>query len=171
MSIIRAGKGTAATTLRHKEAELTAEQRRLANFLDFIGEGRGSQALAGPGRTERRVETLSEEVEGLRRSREKVFQAPPVEWIKDWLENLQDVLEKRTARSAKIAPGPPRPNPHGARHPGHRPALLPSRHNPRHARLNRNGPRWCGGRFEFFAKVETTGAAGAKTPASGAFSC
>ena len=32
---------------------------------------------------------------------EKVFKAPPVEWIKDRLENLQDVLENRTARSAK----------------------------------------------------------------------
>jgi site-specific DNA recombinase len=33
-------------TLKLKEAELTAEQRRLANFVDFIGEGRGSQTLA-----------------------------------------------------------------------------------------------------------------------------
>jgi hypothetical protein len=33
-------------TLKLKEAELAAEQRRLANFVDFIGEGRGSQALA-----------------------------------------------------------------------------------------------------------------------------
>lgn len=29
-----------------KEAELNAEQRRLANFLDFVGEGRGSRVLA-----------------------------------------------------------------------------------------------------------------------------
>ena len=33
-------------TLKLKEAELSAAQRRLANFVDFIGEGRGSQALA-----------------------------------------------------------------------------------------------------------------------------
>ncbi len=51
--------------------------------------------------TERRVETLSDEVDGMRRSREKVFQAPPVEWIKDRLENLQEVLAHRTARSAQ----------------------------------------------------------------------
>ncbi len=43
----------------------------------------------------------ADEVDGLRRSREKVFQAPPVEWIKDRLENLQEVLQNRTARSAK----------------------------------------------------------------------
>jgi len=33
-------------TRKLKEAELTAEQRRFANFVDFIGEGRGNQALA-----------------------------------------------------------------------------------------------------------------------------
>jgi hypothetical protein len=31
--------------VRVKETELVAEERRLANFVDFIGEGRGSQAL------------------------------------------------------------------------------------------------------------------------------
>jgi hypothetical protein len=51
--------------LKLKEAELSAEQRRLANFVDFTGEGRGSQALAKAlVETERRVETLTDEVEG-----------------------------------------------------------------------------------------------------------
>ena len=90
-------------TLKPKEAELSAEQRRLANFVDFIGEGRGSQALAKAlVETERRVETLAGEVDGLRRSREKVFRTPPVECIKDRLSNLQEVLEQRTARSAQV---------------------------------------------------------------------
>jgi hypothetical protein len=84
------------------EAELSAEQRRMANFVDFIGEGRGSQALAKAlVETERRVESLSTEVDGLRRSREKVFRTPPVEWITDRLNNLQEVLEQRTAKSHK----------------------------------------------------------------------
>jgi len=88
--------------LKLKEAELTAEQRRLANFVDFIGEGRGSQALAKAlVETERRVDTLGEEVEALRRSREKIFRPPPIEWIKDRLNHLQQVLEQRTARSAQ----------------------------------------------------------------------
>ena len=80
----------------------SAEQRRLANFVDFIGEGRGSQALAKAlVETAQRVETLADEVDALGRSREKVFQAPPVEWVKDRLQNLQEVLQNRTARSAK----------------------------------------------------------------------
>ena len=89
-------------TLRLKEAELSAEQRRMANFVDFIGEGRGSQALAKAlVETERRVESLTAEVGGLRLSREKVFRTPPVKWITDRLNNLQEVLEQRTAKSAQ----------------------------------------------------------------------
>jgi site-specific DNA recombinase len=89
-------------TLKLKEAELTTEQRRLANFVDFIGEGRGSQALANAlVETERRVNTLDEEVDGLRRNREKVFRPPPVEWIKERMGQLLTVLEQRTARSAQ----------------------------------------------------------------------
>ena len=69
-------------TVRTKEAELGAEERRLANFVDFIGEGRGSQALGKAlVETERRVEALREELHGFRRGSEKVFQAPPIEWI------------------------------------------------------------------------------------------
>jgi len=89
-------------TLKLKEAELSAEQRRMANVVDFIREGRGSQALAKALiETEWRVESLAAKVDGLRRSREKVFRTPPVEWIKDRLANVQEVLERRTAISAK----------------------------------------------------------------------
>ena len=61
----------------------------MVNLLDFIGEGRGSQDLAKAlVETERRVETLTAEVDGLRRSREKVFRTPPVEWTTDRLGNV-----------------------------------------------------------------------------------
>jgi hypothetical protein len=90
-------------TIRVKETELVGEERRLANFVDFIGEGRESQALAKAlVETERRVEVLREELDGLRRSREKVFQAPPVEWIEERLAGMQKVLERRTERSALL---------------------------------------------------------------------
>ena len=44
---------------------------------------------------------LGEEVDALRRSREKIFRRPPIEWIKDRLNNLHQVLGQRTARSAQ----------------------------------------------------------------------
>jgi hypothetical protein len=90
-------------TIRLKETELEAEQRRLANFVDFIGEGRGRQALAKAlEETERRVEALGEELAGLRRRGDNVFQSPPVEWIEERLEHLQEVLGRRTGRSAMV---------------------------------------------------------------------
>ena len=90
-------------TVRLKEAEFAAEERRLANFVEFIGEGRGSQALAkAVTETERRVDALKAELEGLRRSRDKVFQTPPLEWIEERIANLTEVLELRTEQSALL---------------------------------------------------------------------
>jgi hypothetical protein len=51
--------------------------------------------------TERRVDALTDEVESLSRSREKVSRPPPIEWIKERVTKLQDVHEQRTARSAQ----------------------------------------------------------------------
>jgi len=93
----------APETIRLRAAELGAEERRLVNFLDFIGEGRGSRALAQAlSETERKVETLREEVDGLRRASDKVFRAPPVEWIEERMTKLGSVLEQRTPRSALL---------------------------------------------------------------------
>jgi hypothetical protein len=112
--IIRPGSDTTSRThrelrsglpedIRLKEAELASEERRLSNFLDFIGEGRGSRALGKVLiETERRAEALKEEIEDLRASRERVFSAPPIEWIRERLGKLQEVLEQNTARSALL---------------------------------------------------------------------
>jgi hypothetical protein len=90
-------------TLRAKEVELGAGERHPGNFVDFIGEGRGSQALAKALlKTERRVEAFREELDGLHRSRAKVFQAPPLEWIEERLAAMQELLERRTERSALL---------------------------------------------------------------------
>src|SRR6516225_9495221 len=90
-------------SIRLKETELTAEQRRLANFVDFIGEGRGSRTLAQAlFDSERKVGALKEELEGLRRSRDKVFQTPPREWVEERLTQLQDVLQRNPDRSGLI---------------------------------------------------------------------
>ena len=90
-------------TLRLKEAELHAEERRLANFVDFIGEGRGSRTLAQALLdSERKVDALKEELQGLRRSRDKIFQAPPREWVEERLTQLKDLLGRNLDRSGLI---------------------------------------------------------------------
>ena len=53
-------------TLRLKQVELTALDRKIANFVEFIGEGRGSQALASAlDRAEQEATALRAEIEGL----------------------------------------------------------------------------------------------------------
>ena len=90
-------------TIRLKETELTAEERRLANFIDFVGEGRGTRALAKAlEETERKVEGLRDELQGLQASRKSVFRTPPVEWIEERMVGLKDVLERRTEQSALL---------------------------------------------------------------------
>jgi hypothetical protein len=44
---------------------------------------------------------MTADLDGLRRSRDRVFQTPPIEWISDRMSKLQDVLEQRTVRSAE----------------------------------------------------------------------
>ena len=89
--------------MRLKEAEFTAEQRRIANFLEFIGEGRGSRALGQAlAESERRAQPLDRELDDLRRSRARVFRAPPPEWVRHRVAGIQEVLERRTERSALI---------------------------------------------------------------------
>ncbi len=89
-------------TVRLKAVELESEERRLANFLDFVGDGRGSKALATALiETERRVDSLRTEVDALRSARDRVFTAPPAEWIAVRLRDLQELLERKTEESAK----------------------------------------------------------------------
>jgi site-specific DNA recombinase len=96
-------RSTLPETVKLKEVELAAEQRRLDNFIDAIGEGRGSKALANAlADTERRVESLREDVEGLQEARERVFKAPPIDWIKERLSKLQEILEEQTEKSALL---------------------------------------------------------------------
>jgi hypothetical protein len=72
-------------------------------YIDFIGEGRGSRALAETlAATEKKVEALRLELNGLRSSSERVFQAPPIEWIEERVAGLKEVLERRTEVSALI---------------------------------------------------------------------
>ena len=66
--------------IRRKEMELNSEERKLANFIDFIGEGRGSRALSKAlEETECKVDILQHDLEGLHLTRKRLFQTPPIE--------------------------------------------------------------------------------------------
>ncbi len=90
-------------TIRLKEAEFDAEQRRVGNFVEFVAEGRGTRALADAlTASEKRLEDFRLDLDGLRRSQHEVFSAPPREWLAERMMTMQTVLERRTQRSALL---------------------------------------------------------------------
>lgn len=90
-------------TLSLKQAELDSVERKVANFVEFIGQGRGSRALADALEvTERRANELRTEVAELEASHLRTFEPPPAAWVTEWLATLQEVLERRTERSALL---------------------------------------------------------------------
>jgi hypothetical protein len=80
---------------------LGAEERRIANYIGFIGEGKGTRSLGEALKVaEQKVLTLRAELQAYEASGKAVFRAPPVEWIADRLMALRPMLEAETSRSA-----------------------------------------------------------------------
>ncbi len=88
-------------SLKLKEAELAAEQRRLAELRRLHRRRtRQRSARGGTGRDASAASTRStDEVDALRRSREHRVHRHRSSWIKERGGKLQDVLEQHTARN------------------------------------------------------------------------
>ena len=84
-----------------KRAALATEERRIANYIEFIGEGKGTRALGEAlGAAEQKTAALRVDLQAYEASAQAVFKAPPVEWIADRLTALQPVLEAAPTESA-----------------------------------------------------------------------
>jgi hypothetical protein len=76
-------------------------ERRVANFVEFIGDGKGTQALATAlGEAERRLETLRAELNLLTDAASTVFETPPLEWIARRIRSIDELLARDTTRAA-----------------------------------------------------------------------
>lgn len=81
-------------TLKLKEAELAAEQRRLGNFVDFIGRGpRQPSAREGPRRDRAASRATHGEVDSLQRSREKIFRPANLRRLEFEPDRTEEVAE------------------------------------------------------------------------------
>ena len=90
-------------TIRLKEIELNAEQRRVDNFVAYIAEGRSSEAIGrAMEAAEGRVKQLSADLSILKASCDRIFKTPPLEWIEERVTTLQEILERRAGKSALI---------------------------------------------------------------------
>ena len=102
-SEIAALSATVPEKLALKEGELQAEERRLANFIEFIGEGRGSEALAKALReTENRVGALRTEVEAMYQASNQRVKLPARDWIEGRLDEFRSLLTASTRTSALL---------------------------------------------------------------------
>ena len=89
-------------TIRLRSKALADLDRKIENFITFIGEGRGSGALASALETaEKDAEALRREIAGLEAS-QSVFEPPPRIWVEERIATLQTLLEGRTGKSALL---------------------------------------------------------------------
>jgi site-specific DNA recombinase len=89
--------------IKEKRLALANEERRVANFVEFVAEGKGTRALATAlDEAERRVETLRTELDLLISTASTMFHAPPIEWIAERVRSLDATLAKDTTRSALV---------------------------------------------------------------------
>lgn len=90
-------------TLKLNRGKLGVEERRVANFIEFIADGKGTRALGQAlEEAEREVERLRVEMGALEATAEAVFAAPPIEWIAERLRPIGELLKRQTSRSALV---------------------------------------------------------------------
>ncbi|MDG2304401.1 MAG: recombinase family protein [Candidatus Binatia bacterium] len=89
--------------LKLTRGKFDVEERRVANFIEFIAEGKGTKALGQAlEEAEREVDRLRVEIGTLEATAEAVFEAPPIEWIAERLRPIGELLRRQTTRSALV---------------------------------------------------------------------
>ena len=87
--------------IRYKQSELHREEKRLANYINFIGKGNASRTLnEALLESEGKVDTLQTEPDGLRQAQDKAFKAPSSDWIKSRFSQFSSLLERSAGESA-----------------------------------------------------------------------
>jgi hypothetical protein len=89
--------------IKLRRAALTEEERRVGNFIEFIGDGKATPALFQALRTaEEKVTSLQSELRAIEASAADAFKTPPIEWVVERLTKIGEVLEVDTVQSALI---------------------------------------------------------------------
>lgn len=88
-------------TVQLKQAELDHEQRKIDNFVMFISQGNGSEAIARAlSEAEQRKRSIEIDLQIMKQASANEFKRPPAEWVVDRIRNLGELLELRTPASA-----------------------------------------------------------------------
>jgi hypothetical protein len=90
-------------SIRLTRSRLDAEERRVANFIEFIGDGKGTRALGQAlSEAEGRVEELRADLGVLESTAGAIFEAPLLAWVAERVASMGDLLRRQTARSALV---------------------------------------------------------------------
>ncbi len=89
--------------ISRKEKELASEERKLNNFIEFIGEGKGTRSINHALiECENKIDELKNKIYVLQTSYAKTIQVPPIVWIEDRLIHIQKLLEQNVSQSAMV---------------------------------------------------------------------
>jgi DNA invertase Pin-like site-specific DNA recombinase len=95
--------GSLPTDLKLKRATLDKIHVQINNFVRFIADGKGSNAIASAlAEAETQEQKVMEDVKAMEECQKEIYQAPPREWVAHRLENIQSILEKETEESALV---------------------------------------------------------------------
>ncbi len=87
--------------LRLKKLELNRVETRVHNFIEFIASGRATPALADAlAQAEEQATSLKADVASMESAKDNVFTPPPRAWIENRIQNLNELLARRTEASA-----------------------------------------------------------------------
>ena len=89
--------------IRLKKIELNKMETRVHRFVEFIAEAKATASIATALEdAEKNVAKLKMEIESLEQTKHDAFEPPPVEWIDHRIQQVQDILESRTEKSALL---------------------------------------------------------------------
>ena len=89
--------------IRFKKMELNKAETRIHRFVEFVAEAKATASIASALEdAESSAKKLSSELESLEKTKDDAFEPPPVEWIAHRVNQVQEVLESKTEKSALL---------------------------------------------------------------------
>ena len=89
--------------IRLKKMELDKAETRIHRFIEFIAEAKATASIASAlEEAEASAKRLKVEVESLEQTKNDAFEPPPMEWLTHKIDDVQNILEQKTEKSALL---------------------------------------------------------------------
>ena len=89
--------------IKSKKMELEQVETRIHRFVEFVAQAKATPSLASALETdEEKALNLKRDLKALESSKSEDLEIPPIEWISARVRKIQELLEKRTTKSALL---------------------------------------------------------------------